>query len=86
MMAAYMLDPHFLEESEDVDIEAIGYAEFTEFTNKRFGQEESVKLFAELVVFRQKNSPYDNETIGYHHPFLVYPYGGNLGQKVTHVK
>ncbi|GBC05804.1 hypothetical protein RclHR1_06430005 [Rhizophagus clarus] len=63
MMAAYMLDPRFLEESEDADIEAIGYAEFTEFTNRRFGQEESVKLFAELVVFRQKNSPYDNETI-----------------------
>ncbi|RGB24029.1 hypothetical protein C1646_676685 [Rhizophagus diaphanus] len=63
MMVAYMLDPRFLEESEDADIEAVGYTEFTEFTNKRFGQEESIKLFAELVTFRQKNSPYDNETI-----------------------
>ncbi|GET03369.1 hypothetical protein GLOIN_2v1790098 [Rhizophagus clarus] len=63
MMVAYMLNPYFLKESEDVDIEAIGYTEFTEFTNRRFGQEESIKLFTELVVFRQKNSPYDNKTI-----------------------
>ncbi|EXX65910.1 hypothetical protein RirG_128800 [Rhizophagus irregularis DAOM 197198w] len=63
MMVAYMLDPRFLEESKDADIEAIGYTEFTEFANKRFGREESIKLFAELVTFRQKNSPYDNETI-----------------------
>ncbi|CAB4460063.1 unnamed protein product [Rhizophagus irregularis] len=63
MMVAYMLNPRFLEESKDADIEAIGYTEFTEFANKRFGREESIKLFAELVTFRQKNSPYDNETI-----------------------
>ncbi|RGB32210.1 hypothetical protein C1646_670299 [Rhizophagus diaphanus] len=43
MMVAYMLDPRFLEESEDVDIEAVRYTEFTEFTNKRFGREESIK-------------------------------------------
>jgi Protein of unknown function (DUF 659)/hAT family C-terminal dimerisation region len=61
MMAAYMLDPRFLEESKD--IEATGYNEFTAFTNKRYNQEKSVELFVELVKFRQKTSPYDNETI-----------------------
>ncbi|GBC39217.2 zinc finger BED domain-containing protein 1-like [Rhizophagus irregularis DAOM 181602=DAOM 197198] len=63
MMAAYMLDPCFLEESKNTDIEATRYREFTEFTSKRFGQEESVIMFTELVKFRQKNSPYDNKTI-----------------------
>lgn len=63
MMAAYMLDPCFLEESRNTNMEAMGYTEFTVFTNKRFGQEESVNMFAELVKFCQKNSPYDNETI-----------------------
>ncbi|CAB4391507.1 unnamed protein product [Rhizophagus irregularis] len=63
MMAAYMLDPCFLEESKNTDIEATGYREFTEFTSKRFGQEESVIMFTELVKFRQKNSPYDNKMI-----------------------
>ena len=63
MMVVYMLDPRFLEESKNANVEAIGYDEFTKFTSKRFGQEESVSLFIELVTFRQKNSPYDNETI-----------------------
>ncbi|CAB5095217.1 unnamed protein product [Rhizophagus irregularis] len=63
MMAAYMLDPCFLEESKNTDIEATGYREFTEFTSKRFSQEESVIMFTELVKFRQKNSPYDNKMI-----------------------
>ncbi|PKC50878.1 hypothetical protein RhiirA1_485119 [Rhizophagus irregularis] len=73
-MIAYMLDSRFLEESKDADIEAIGYTEFTEFANKRFGWKESIKLFAELVTFHQKNSPYDNEQFGYHHPFLIHSY------------
>ncbi|CAB4432166.1 unnamed protein product [Rhizophagus irregularis] len=63
MMAAYMLDPCFLEESKNTDIKATGYREFTEFTSKRFGQKESVIMFTELVKFRQKNLPYDNKTI-----------------------
>jgi hypothetical protein len=63
MIAAYMLDPCFLEESRNTDIEATGYREFTEFTSKRFGQEESVNMFTELVKFCQKNLPYNNETI-----------------------
>ncbi|RIA80114.1 hypothetical protein C1645_17004 [Glomus cerebriforme] len=63
MIVAYMLDPRFLEESKNANVEAIGYDEFTKFTSKRFGQEESVSLFIELVTFRQKNPPYDNETI-----------------------
>ena len=37
MMAAYMLDPWFIEESKNAGIEATDYAEFTKFTNKRFG-------------------------------------------------
>ena len=49
MMAAYMLDPHFLEESKNENVEATGYNEFTAFVNKRFCQEESVNLFTELV-------------------------------------
>ncbi|CAB5198634.1 unnamed protein product [Rhizophagus irregularis] len=53
----------FLEESKNTDIEATGYREFTEFTSKRFGQEESVIMFTELVKFHQKNSPYNNKTI-----------------------
>ncbi|GET53022.1 hypothetical protein GLOIN_2v1790098 [Rhizophagus irregularis DAOM 181602=DAOM 197198] len=63
MMAAYMLDPCFLEESKNTDIEAIRYREFTEFTSKRFSQKESVIIFTELVKFRQKNLPYDNKMI-----------------------
>jgi hypothetical protein len=63
MMAAYMLDPRFIEESKNAGMEATGYAEFTKFTDKRFGQEKSVELFVELVKFRQKALPYDNETI-----------------------
>ncbi|CAG8652164.1 8679_t:CDS:10 [Funneliformis caledonium] len=62
-MAAYMLDPCFLEESRNTDLEATGYSEFTAFTNKLFDQEKSVTLFIELVKFRQKASPYDNEII-----------------------
>src|SRR5438270_12398726 len=58
-----MLDPQFLEESKSNGIESTGYKEFTNFINKKFNQEESVKLFAELVSFRNKNSPYDNEII-----------------------
>jgi len=63
MMTAYMLDPQFLEESKTNGIESTGYAEFTTFVNKRFNQEEAVELFAELVNFRNKSSPYDNEII-----------------------
>src|SRR6266487_296822 len=63
MMTAYMLDPQFLEESKNNGIESTGYAEFTTFINKKFNQEEAVELFAELVNFRNKNSPYDNEII-----------------------
>jgi len=63
MMTAYMLDPQFLEESKNNGIEFTGYAEFTTFINKKFNQEEAVELFAELVNFRNKNSPYDNEII-----------------------
>jgi hypothetical protein len=63
MMVAYMMDPHFLEESRNTNIEATGYSEFTSFTNTRFNREESVNMFTELVKFRQKNSPYDNEII-----------------------
>ncbi len=63
MMATYMLDPCFLEESRNKNIEATGYTEFTKFTDKSFDQEKSAKLFIELVKFRQKISPYDNETI-----------------------
>jgi len=63
MMVAYMLDPRFLEESRNGNIEATGYNEFTAFTNKCFNQKKSAKLFIELVKFHQKVSPYDNETI-----------------------
>ncbi len=58
-----MLDPHFLEESRNKNIEATGYTEFTTFTDKSFDQEKSAKLFIKLVKFHQKISPYDNETI-----------------------
>ena len=59
MMVAYMLDPRFLEESRDRNIEATGYNEFTAFTNKCFDQEKSAKLFIELVKFHQKISLYE---------------------------
>ncbi|RIA88239.1 hypothetical protein C1645_826651 [Glomus cerebriforme] len=48
---------------KNANVETIEYDEFTKFTSKRFGQEESVSLFIELVTFHQKNLPYDNETI-----------------------
>ena len=63
MMIAYILDPQFLEESKNNEIESTGYLEFTKFTSKKFSREESVELFAELVNFRNKNSPYNNEII-----------------------
>src|SRR6266542_157360 len=63
MMATYILDPRFLEESRNKNIEVIGYTEFTTFTDKSFDQEKSAKLFIELVKFRQKILSYDNETI-----------------------
>ena len=63
MMAAYMLDSWCIQESKNEGIEATGYAKFIKFTDKRFGQEKSVELFIELVKFRQKALPYDNETI-----------------------
>ena len=63
MMTAYMLDPQFLEESKSNGIESTDYIEFITFINNRFNQKESVELFAELVNFRNKNSPYDNEII-----------------------
>ena len=44
IMAAYMLDPRFIEESKNAGTEATGYAEFTKFTDKRFGQEKSIEL------------------------------------------
>ncbi len=52
MMTTYMLDPCFLKESRNKNIEAIGYIEFTKFTDKSFDQEKSAKLFIELVKFR----------------------------------
>jgi hypothetical protein len=63
MMIAYLLDPRFLEESKNNGIESSGYREFTVFTKEKFGHEESVKLFAELISFRNKNPPYNNEII-----------------------
>jgi len=51
MIVAYMLDPCFLKESRNGNIEATGYNEFTAFTNKCFDQEKSAKLFIELVKF-----------------------------------
>ena len=62
-MIAYILDPQFLNESKINEIESDCYKEFTEFTKEKFGYEESVELFAELVKFRNKNSPYNNEII-----------------------
>ncbi|CAB5310259.1 unnamed protein product [Rhizophagus irregularis] len=56
MMAAYMLNSCFLEKSKNTDIEAMGYREFTEFTSKRFGQEESVIMFTELWQFWPNSS------------------------------
>ncbi|GET51077.1 hypothetical protein GLOIN_2v1790098 [Rhizophagus irregularis DAOM 181602=DAOM 197198] len=47
-MATYMLDPYFLEESKITNIKITEYKEFTEFTSKRFSQEESVIIFTEL--------------------------------------
>ena len=63
MAIAYLLDPQFLEKSKNSEAESTGYTEFTTFTNEKFGHEESIELFAELVNFRNKNSPYDNEII-----------------------
>ena len=63
MMIAYILDPRFLEESKNDEIESEVYTEFTEFTTKKFSHEESVELFAELVNFRNKHLPYNNEII-----------------------
>ena len=83
MMAAYMLDPRFLEESRNTDIEATGYTEFTVFTSKKFGQEESVNLFIELVKFRQKVHHTITKQFGYHLLTLIHLYGGNLGQTVS---
>ncbi|CAG8794491.1 20811_t:CDS:2, partial [Dentiscutata erythropus] len=61
-MVAYMLDPRFLETNNPSE-EAMGYSEFTTFTKEKFGQDESVTLFIELVKFRKKTSPYNNEVI-----------------------
>ena len=52
-----------LKKSQNTDLEATGYSVFTTFTNSWFDQEKSVNLFIELVKFRQKASPYDNEII-----------------------
>ncbi|CAG8551636.1 22364_t:CDS:2 [Racocetra persica] len=60
---AYMMDPRFLDESKDFNVEAMGYNTFTTYCNNRFEQNKSVKLFVELVTFRNKNPPYDNEII-----------------------
>ncbi|CAG8498719.1 3932_t:CDS:2 [Racocetra fulgida] len=38
----------------------IGYNAFTKFANLKFEQENSVKLFVEIVKFRNKSSPYDD--------------------------
>src|SRR5215216_2527832 len=62
MFVAYMLDPQFLEESNN-GIESTGYAEFTKYTSEKFSDEKSVNLFIELVNFRDKHFPYDNEII-----------------------
>ncbi|CAG8695987.1 504_t:CDS:1, partial [Dentiscutata heterogama] len=43
--------------------EAMGYSKFTIFIKEKFGQDESVTLFIELVKFCKKTSPYDNEVI-----------------------
>src|SRR5207249_2448468 len=72
MMVAYMLDPQFLEESKSNGIESTGYKEFTNFINKKFNQEESVKLFAELVIIHNKNS---NRLKNDRVKKLVYIYG-----------
>ncbi len=63
MMATYMLNPRFLEESRNKNIEATGYTEFITFTDKSFDQEKFAKLFIELIKFHQKISLYNNETI-----------------------
>ncbi len=36
MIATYILDPYFLEENRNKNIEATGYTEFTTFTDKNF--------------------------------------------------
>ncbi|GES85119.1 uncharacterized protein LOC106818272 [Rhizophagus clarus] len=73
MIISYMLDPQFLEESKNNGIEADGYTEFTTFTSEKFGHEESVELFAELVNFRNKKPPYNNEIIWKSINFLNNP-------------
>ncbi|CAG8833036.1 27337_t:CDS:2, partial [Racocetra persica] len=50
-------------ESRIYNIEPIGYNAFTKFANLKFGQESSVKLFVEIVKFRNKSSPYDDYII-----------------------
>jgi len=82
-MAAYMLDLCFLEKSRNTDIEATGYTEFTVFTSKKFGQEESVNLFIELVKFVKKVHHTITKQFGYHLLTLIHLYGGNLGQTVS---
>ncbi|CAG8800447.1 25519_t:CDS:2, partial [Dentiscutata erythropus] len=63
MMVSYMLDLRFLEESRIYNIEAIGYNTFTTFTTQKFRQEKTVELFIEIVKFRNKSSPYDDDII-----------------------
>ncbi|CAG8605963.1 21863_t:CDS:2 [Gigaspora rosea] len=63
MMVAYMLDLRFLEESKICNIEPIGYNTFNTFTKQKFGQEEFVELFVEIVKFQNKSSPYDDYII-----------------------
>src|SRR2546423_3784526 len=83
MAVAYLLDSQFLEKSKNNEIESTGYTEFTTFTNEKFGHEESVELFAELVNFCNKNSPYDNEIIWESINILNHFYGNNYGHIVN---
>ncbi|CAG8474500.1 17966_t:CDS:2 [Cetraspora pellucida] len=61
MTVAYILDPHYLEESKKK--ESICLTTFANFSSTKYSNNEASKMYAELLKFRNRQAPYNNQII-----------------------
>ncbi|CAG8798723.1 23447_t:CDS:2, partial [Gigaspora rosea] len=63
MTIAFILDPNYLKESKNNNNESDCFSTFANFISLKYSTEEASRIYAELLKFRNKQMPYNNELI-----------------------
>ncbi|CAG8769909.1 22087_t:CDS:2, partial [Gigaspora rosea] len=63
MTIAFLLDPNYFEESKKNDNESACLSTFANFISSKYPNEDASRIYAELLKFRNKQMPYNNELI-----------------------